>query len=424
MSLAFSIGADGVVASRPGKCRYVVALARIYMSLPFGAQTLARVRFFLIFLLLALTSFEWQYIVAERMGAETGGVTLGMSFSIGTLSTVIVLAGLAYFGKSLAITRIPLALLLANSVVSFAVMQFLDRWPWLTSGMFVVTALHASLNLLAMSIEVSAVQLREELSYPRVRIFGSLGYLAAAFLSQQWGGGLFPLAIALTIVMLALPFLSQGTRVSVGQLTVPTTNRLWAIVWLSLAAFILWSVSRGFEVIGPIYLRSSTKNGLMWLTVLIIAETVVLQWIDRLKSNVVIVTAALMWAGVYGLFACGLSPLTACAALFLAGFNCPAQVVLQSQVGKLFPGMPTAQAALSISGAAGGFVANLFFLWISRHLEHSILGYCIVQSLIAAPLLLLCILQVHRYSSTPPPPVEVAPKSSATSEDEVVSQAA
>jgi len=52
------------------KCQYVVALARIYMSLPLGAQSLARVRFFLIFLLLALTSFEWQYIVAERMGDE------------------------------------------------------------------------------------------------------------------------------------------------------------------------------------------------------------------------------------------------------------------------------------------------------------------------------------------------------------------
>ncbi len=55
------------------------------MSLPNGAQWLARVRFFLVFLVLALTTFEWQYLVAERMGAESGGVTLGLSIASGPL---------------------------------------------------------------------------------------------------------------------------------------------------------------------------------------------------------------------------------------------------------------------------------------------------------------------------------------------------
>ncbi len=175
-------------------------------------------------------------------------------------------------------------------------------------------------------------------------------------------GSLFPIIIAIAVVVLVLPFLSQGAKSSMAPSVVPSGSRVKAIMWLSAAAFILWSVSRGFEVLGPIYLRSSTNNGLMWLTVLIISESILLQWIDRLKSNVVIVLAALMWAGVYGLFAYGLSPVTACAALLLAGFNCPAQVVLQAKVGVLFPGMPTAQAALSISGAAGGFAASLFYV--------------------------------------------------------------
>jgi hypothetical protein len=394
------------------------------MSLPNGAQWLARLRFFLVFLILALTTFEWQYLVAERMGAESGGVTLGLSYSIGTFSTVIVLGGLAYFGRSLAITRIPLALLFANSLLSYGVVQFIDRWPWLSDWMFVVTACHASLNLLSLSIEVSAVQLREELSYPRIRVFGSLGYLAAAFMSQLWGGALFPVIIALAVIMLALPFLSQGLNTSAGRLVAPSANRLRAIIWLSLAAFVLWSVSRGFEVMGPIYLRSTTDNGLMWLTVLIISESVLLQWIDRLNSNFVILVAALMWAGVYGLFAYGLSPMTACAALLMAGFNCPAQVVMQSQVGKLFPGMPTAQAALSISGAAGGFVASLFYVWVARQLGESILGYCIVQSLLAVPLLFLCMLQVRRQSTGPSPPIEIAPKTIDSADEGMVSQAA
>lgn len=394
------------------------------MSLPLGAQWLARVRFFLIFLILALTTFEWQYLVAQRMGTESGGVTLGFSYSIGTLSTVIVLAGLAYFGKSLAITRIPLALLLANSLVSLGVVHFMDRWPFLSSWMFVVTACHASLNLLSLSIEVSAVQLREELSYPRVRVFGSLGYLAAAFLSQLWGGQLFPFVIAVTVLTLGLPFLSHATNAMFGPAVAPAPQRWRTIFWLSTAAFILWGVSRGFEVIGPIYLRATTSNGLMWLTVLIISESVLLQWIDRLKSNWVIIGAALMWAGVYGLFAYGLSPMTACVALLLAGFNCPAQVVLQSHVGKLFPGVPTAQAALSISGAAGGFLASLFYVWVARQLGDSILGYCIVQSLVAIPLLMICMYQVRRKETEPIPPLEVAPTRSDATADERVTQAA
>lgn len=394
------------------------------MSLPNGAQWLARVRFFLVFLVLALTTFEWQYLVAERMGAESGGVTLGLSYSIGTLSTVLVLASLAYFGKSLAITRIPLGLLLANSILSLGVVLLIDKLTWLSDWMFVVTACHASLNLLTLSIEVTSVQLREELSYPRVRVFGSLGYLAAAFISQLWAGSLFPIIIAIAVVVLVLPFLSQGATSSMAPSVVPSGSRVKAIMWLSAAAFILWSVSRGFEVLGPIYLRSSTNNGLMWLTVLIISESILLQWIDRLKSNVVIVLAALMWAGVYGLFAYGLSPITACAALLLAGFNCPAQVVLQAKVGVLFPGMPTAQAALSISGAAGGFAASLFYVWVARQLGESILGYCIVQSLIAVPLLMFMMLKAQLPSSVPVPPIDIAPKSSLASDDEVVTQAA
>lgn len=394
------------------------------MLLPLGAQWLARLRYFLIFLILALTTFEWQYLVAQRMGAETGGVTLGLSYSIGTLSTVIVLAGLAYLGKSLTITRIPLGLLLINSSVSLGVVHFMDRWPFLSSWMFVITACHASLNLLSLSIEVSSVQLHEDLSYPRVRVFGSLGYLAAAFLSQQWGGQLFPVVIGVTALTLVLPFLSNKSQSSLGKATAPPPNRWLAIFWLSTAAFILWGVSRGFEVIGPIYLRATTDNGLMWLTVLIISESLLLQWIDRLKSNWVIVGAALMWAGVYGLFAYGLSPMTACAALLLAGFNCPAQVVLQSQVGKLFPGAPTAQAALSISGAAGGFLASLFYVWVTRQLGDSILGYCIVQSLVAVPLLMICMYQVRYKEREPVPPLELSPARSNTTSEDLVSQAA
>jgi len=358
------------------------------------------------------------------MGAESGGVTLGLSYSIGTLSTVAVLATLAFLGKSLAISRIPLSLLVINSLISFGIFRFIDQWPWLSNWMFGITACHASLNLLALSIEVSSIQLRHELSYPRIRVFGSLGYLAAAFISQQWGGRLFPLIILLAIVMLALPFLSHAPKSSHGNPAQPFKNRFQSIFWISLAAFILWSVSRGFEVLGPIYLRSSTSNGLMWLTVLIISESVLLQWIDRLKSNWIIVGAALMWAAVYGMFSAGLSPLTACVALLLAGLNCPAQVLLQDKVGKVFPGSPTAQAALSISGAAGGFLASLFYAWVARYLGDSILGYCIAQSLIAVPLLAWSILQVPEDNNHTPAPLDVTPQKSSDSSEEIVSQAA
>lgn len=369
---------------------------KTYMSFFLGFQSLARIRFFLVFFLLSLTTFEWQLLVTQRLGTETGGSTLGLSFSIGTLSTVSLLATLAYLGKSLQISRWPLMLLLGNSLISCAVAYTLDSVAWMSSFMFVVTALHASLTLLSLSVEVSAVQLHEGLNYPRVRIFGSLGYLAAAFLSQTWGGMLFPAIIAVVLLVLTLPMIPAGL-VATGTNSTPWGyEKFKNIAWLSVIAFILWSVSRGFEVLGPIYLRSSTENGLMWLTVLIVSESTILQWVDRLNSSWVIVGAALMWSIVYGLFANVLSPATVFVALVLAGMNCPAQVVVQSQVGKLFPGVPTAQAALSIAGAAGGFAASLFYAYLASRVGDRILDYCIIQSLIAVPLLIFCVRRVGK----------------------------
>lgn len=394
------------------------------MTRPYAGQILSRVRFFLLFHLLALTTFEWQYFVANRFGKDSGGVTLGLSLSIGTLSTVLVLGGLAYFGKSLAISRIPSILLVVNSLVSWGLVQSVDAWKSLENGVFLVAAVHAALNLLTLSIEVSAVQLRDDLRYPQIRIFGSLGYLAAAFVSQQWGGGLFPWIIVGAMGFTILPMLSSRLIIPITCTAVSYSSRAAPLVWLSLTAFILWSVSRGFEVLGPIYLRGAMDQGLLWLTVLIIAESLLLQWVDRWKSSLVIVGAAMTWAGVYGLFAYGLSPATACVALALAGFNCPAQVVLQTHVGKFFPGVPAAQASLSIAGAAGGFSASLFHLWISRQPGASILGFCMLQSLLAIPLLWFCMRMVFWTGKPPPHPLEVATIDNKSDADVSVSQAA
>lgn len=377
------MGSVVVVSPRAGK------LPGLEMLAIGGTQVLSRVRFFLVFLILALTTFEWQYIVSQRFGNETGGSRLGLAFSIGTLSTVLLLAGLAYFGRSLTITKIPLTLLLFNSILSLLVVVSLNRFPWLAGWIFVIAAIHASLNLVSLSIEVSAVQLVSELRYPRVRIFGSLGYLLAAFVSQAWPGVLFPVIILLALAALLTPMLPARKSAPVAEPVHLKNSKVQALIWFCLTAFVLWSVSRGFEILGPIYLRSATSHGLMWLSVLIISESVLLQFVDRFESRIVIVVAAAMWAVVYGLFAYNLSPMTVCLALMLAGFNCPAQVMLQSQVGQRFPGVPSAQAALSIAGAAGGFTASLFYAWLAEQAQGGVLPICIIVSLVAIPLLWL-----------------------------------
>jgi ABC-type nickel/cobalt efflux system permease component RcnA len=64
-----------------------------------GVQVLSRTRFFLLFFVLALTTFEWQVLVAKEYGQEKGGAMLGLASSFGTLLTVLILALLTAFRR-------------------------------------------------------------------------------------------------------------------------------------------------------------------------------------------------------------------------------------------------------------------------------------------------------------------------------------
>jgi hypothetical protein len=136
---------------------------------------------------------------------------------------------------------------------------------------------------------------------------------------------------------------------------------------------------------------------------LIISESIILQIVDRFDPRWVIVTAAILWGGVYALFSYGLSPWTVCGALMLAGFNCPAQVALQSQMGKLFPGSPSSQAMLSISGAAGGFSAALLYTWLAVGTKWGVLPFSIMLSLVAVPILVFCVSRFPTPVKSPAP---------------------
>jgi len=361
------------------------------MSMITGVQVLSRTRFFILFFVLALTTFEWQVLVAKEYGQEKGGAMLGLASSFGTLLTVLILALLTAFRKPLAVTKVPLVLLFLNSLASWLVAANFGSAPWVAPFLFAVASLQASLALLSLSIEITSVQLNQELRYPRVRIFGSLGYLAAAFLSQAFPGYLFVVVCLFTGIMAFFPNLPKPPVLISHQESGHLVGRWQLVLLFSVVAFVLWGVARGFEVLGPIYLRSATSQGLMWLTVLIISESIILQIVDRFDPRWVIVTAAVLWGGVYALFSYGLSPWTVCGALMLAGFNCPAQVVLQSQMGKLFPGSPSSQAMLSISGAAGGFSAALLYTWLAVGTKWGVLPFSIMLSLVAVPILLFCV---------------------------------
>lgn len=357
---------------------------------------LAKLRFFILYLVLAATVFEWQFVAAKQYGSEAGGAMLGVAGSSGTLATVAGLALMSSFRRPLSISRTPGLLLVLNAAFGWQIASTWGLTSYSKHLMLATMTLMASLFLINNSIEIASVQGSPDLKYPRIRAFGSYGYLAGAFLSQAFPGSLSLVILSLNVALLLLPMVTKtnqnGTQNFRQQADKDShRNATWAI---AISAFSIAFIAKGFEVIGPLHLRTTTQDGLRWLAVLIFFEALFLRFLHLTNTRAAILAAPLMWSCCYALFLAGLSPLAIFFAMFFAAGNCLAQTTLQSLVGQLYSGSPTAQAFLSSCNAIGGFIASLVLAASINSDRVGILGVSLIASLFAIPVVLTTIRRI------------------------------
>ena len=373
-----------------------------------------RLRLLLLFLTASLQSFEWQAVALEHLGREQAAVQLGLASGFGILVTVLSLSALTLRGTPLGITPLPSRLLLLNSLFSWVTSHFWDEWTWAPTLMLVICSLQSSLFLLSHSVEIASTQRQNPAEYPAVRAFGSVGYLAAALLSQTYTGLLFPAVTALGIVLWLTPGLVRDLAPS-ATAAHPGRVSLGKLLPLLLAGLLSTATARGFDTYGAILLRDSTQHGLWWLTVLILSEIVLLHTVSpRIRDlRWLLALGPIVWAGTYLLFQQPLTLPVLALSMTLVGFNCPVQVALQTITGRTHRASASVLATVAVAGALGAFLANLAFK-VGGSAGVGVLPLALGISAGAIPLMLVCL---TRIPAPLPAPSESPPTFPPATED-------
>jgi hypothetical protein len=280
--------------------------------------------------------------------------------------------------------------------------------------MLVICSLQSSLFLLSHSVEIASTQRQNPAEYPAVRAFGSVGYLAAALLSQTYTGLLFPAVTALGIVLWLTPGLVRDLAPS-ATAAHPGRVALGKLLPLLLAGLLSTATARGFDTYGAILLRDSTQHGLWWLTVLILSEIVLLHTVSpRIRDlRWLLALGPIVWAGTYLLFQQPLTLPVLALSMTLVGFNCPVQVALQTITGRTYRASASVLATVAVAGALGAFLANLAFK-VGGSAGVGVLPLALGISAGAIPLMLVCL---TRIPAPLPAPSESPPTFPPATED-------
>jgi len=365
-----------------------------------------RLRLLLLFLTASLQSFEWQMVALRHLGREQAAVQLGLASGFGILVTVLSLSALTLRGTPLGITPLPSRLLLLNSLFSWVTSVYWDDWAWAPALMLVICSLQSSLFLLSHSVEIASTQRQNPAEYPAVRAFGSVGYLAAALLSQTFTGRLFPGVTVLGILLWLTPGLVRDLAPS-ATAAHPGRVSLLKLLPLLLAGLLSTATARGFDTYGPILLRDSTEHGLWWLTLLILSEIVLLHTVSPRMRDLrwMLALGPIVWTVTYLLFQQQLTMPVIALSMILVGFNCPVQVALQTITGRTYRASASVLATVAVAGALGAFLANLAFK-AGGIAGFGVLPLALAISAGAIPLMLLCI---SRIPAPAPAPAESQP---------------
>lgn len=351
------------------------------------SHAVVRLRFLLLFLIPALITFEWQFVVARDFGAAKGGAMLGLAASGGTLCGALLILALFSSRKWLGYPHCQW-LLAVNSLAGLLAAWFWKSADWPLSLLLGLLFLQGILNLYAMADEIKYVN-QTPLPYAKVRAYGSVGYLVAVILSQFGQGTLFPLAALLSGVLLFLPRTSNPT------FTAPTTAQPTTVPAIDaarlsyyLAGFALAFIAKGFEVIGPIHLRAENSYGMLWLILLIVFEVLALHSSHRLTPKALVVLAPLAWVGVYTILGATMHPFGLVVAMLLLAANCPAQTTIQTAIANSTDATVRHLGILASISAIGGFCAAASIYLFAADTPQEIMRLGQVASLLLLPVFL------------------------------------
>ncbi len=352
------------------------------------SHAVVRLRFLLLFLIPALITFEWQFVVARDFGAARGGAMLGLAASAGTLGGALLILALFSSRKWLGYPHCQW-LVAGNSLVGLLAAWYWKTADWPLSLLLGVLFLQGVLNLYAMADEIKYVN-QTPLPYAKVRAYGSVGYLAAVILSQFGQGRLFPLAVLLNLVLLFLPRTRNPSTAPPTTLE-PSVGRALDAPRLPyyLAGFALAFIAKGFEIIGPIHLRAESIYGMLWLILLIAFEVLALHSSHRIPPKAVIMIAPLAWIGVYTILGATTHPVGLVIAMMLLAANCPAQTTIQTAIATSTDATVRHLGILASISAIGGFCAAALIYLFAAETPSEIMRLSQVATLLLLPIFMI-----------------------------------
>jgi hypothetical protein len=287
-----------------------------------------QVRLFLLFFVTSLWSFEWQAILGkpEQIG-DLAGPRIALLMSLGS----VLLVSLSWLSPNLlpkknnTILAFVAGLALGNLMLAWTLGHGFDGT--VRGVVYLTLILNAIVGHAAIATETaSIVKSSKRLEF--VRPFGSLGFLAAALLSQKSNGSLLYLAIGVPVL---IGFLHSGIQ-STDQLSKPDEKRSIGLSFplIISVAMLLGFVARGFDAAVTQELREQNPKGLLWLVIMIASEILFLLFSQRLNSRFIILFSPVAWMIAYYCFQQPADDHMIVIGMIFVGLNCTWQTKLAS----------------------------------------------------------------------------------------------
>jgi hypothetical protein len=254
--------------------------------------------------------------------------------------------------------------------------------------------LNAIVGQAAIAIEsASIVKSSKRLEY--VRPFGSLGFLAAAIISQNSNGSLMCLAIGVPIFIAFLRKKIPSTTVP----SVPYENRSVGLSFpmIIVVAILLGFVARGFDAAVTQELRRQNQLGLLWLAIMIVSEIHFLFLSQRLSSQFIILSSPVAWMIAYCCFLQPANDPFIAAGMIFVGFNCTWQTKLVSST-EVSSGSDLVYRQYVLAGGftLGGLIFTCVPNLIGLRSLHDIIQFSAISAATATVIVVMLLIKCSR----------------------------
>lgn len=355
----------------------------------------SQLRLFLLFFVTSLWSFEWQAILGkpEQIG-DLAGPRIAFLMSLGS----VLLVSLSWLSPNLlpkknsTLLFLFAGLALGNLTLAWTFGNGFDGT--VRGGVYLTLILNAIVGQVAIAIETASI-VRSSKRLEFVRPFGSLGFMAAALLSQKSNGSLLYMAIGVPIF---LEFLRSSTQ-STDQPSKLNEKRSIGLSFplIILVAMLMGFVARGFDVAVTQELREHNQNGLFWLVLMIASEILLLLFSQRLNPRLIILFSPIAWMIAYYCFLKPAEDHMIAIGMIFVGLNCTWQTKLASSA-EISEGSDLVyrQHLLASGVTVGGLVFTFIPYLIGLQCLHDIIRFSAVSATTVTAIVAILFVQRKR----------------------------